>query len=71
MDYITKTVNSKLKDFEKFYPHQKDSLVKSSASILKSKNKLTSHGDTINKLKHASFDPVSIEKTFKLPPAHA
>ena len=43
MDYISKAIQAKLKDFETLCPPQKDLLQKSCTSILKQKKKVSSH----------------------------
>ena len=66
MDYISKAVKDKLKEYETLCPQQKDELLKSSTIILKSKKKLSSHGDTLNKLKYSSYNPDSIVKKIEI-----
>ena len=66
MDHITKAAKAKLKEFKTLRPQQKDALLKSSTSMLKSKKKVISHGDTISKLKHVSFNPKLIVKNIQI-----
>ena len=70
MDYITKAINAKIKEFETLCLQQKDVVLKSSASILKLKKKVISHDENINKMKPESFKPKSIGEKIKLQPVH-
>ena len=62
VDYVSSSLELKLKEYETLCLTQRDFLIKSSKSILKSKKKVTAHSDNINKLKYTSFNPKSIVK---------
>ena len=66
MDHVSSSIECKLKEFETLCLPQRDLLLQSRKSILKSKKKVTSHHDTLNKLKHTSFNSKSIVKNISM-----